>query len=87
MENVILNKVIEARNGHYCHALEVSSTYEIENAIEAISAEYEAEGVEALKEFFNTMQIIYFAGEEEESAEDEEAVNNFNTDESINENF
>jgi hypothetical protein len=87
MKNTILNKVIEARSGHYCHALEVSSTCEIENAIEAISAEYEAEGVEALKEFFNSMTIIYFAGEGEESAEDEEAVNNFNTDESINENF
>ena len=36
----ILDIIIEARNGMYCHAIEVSDTYEIDNIVECIYSEY-----------------------------------------------
>lgn len=79
----ILDQVIENRNGYYVHALEVESTYEIENVISEIANEFNDYGIEALKEFFNSM-IIYYIGEEEEAGTE---VYNFNIDEYIDNNF
>ena len=87
--NTILNKVIESRGGHYCHALEVSSTYEIENAIEAISSEFRDESEDTLKDFFNTISIYYLEDSEltnEDNLINENEVYNFNTDNFIAEN-
>lgn len=79
----ILDKVIKTRNGNYIHVLEVESTYEIENVISAISYEYRRYGIEALKEFFNTM-TIYYIGDDEET---ENEVYDFNIDDYIDNNI
>lgn len=82
--NAILNKILEARNGHYCHALEVGTTYEIECAIEAIAQEFNDESINTLKDFFNTMDIMYYEvnedGEQVENESHEKEVHNFDTD-------
>lgn len=79
--NAILNGVLKARNGHYCHALEVATSYEIECAIEAISQEFSEESIDTLKDFFNTMDIIYYEenedGEQIENEENEKEVHDF----------
>lgn len=75
----ILDEVIKKRNGHYVHALEVESVYEIENAISEIAREFKSYGVEALKDFFNSMAIYYVGDDEEAEAE----VYNFNINEYI----
>jgi hypothetical protein len=38
--NPILNEIIEKRNGFYCHCIEVSDVYELENVAEQIMLEY-----------------------------------------------
>jgi predicted site-specific integrase-resolvase len=79
----ILDTVIENRKGHYVHALEVESTYEIEEVISAIADEFSSHGIEALKEFFNSM-AIYYIGDDEET---EKQVYAFNIDEYIDTNI
>lgn len=34
--NILVDKCYEARNGHYCHVLEVNDVYELQSAIESI---------------------------------------------------
>ncbi len=78
MENRIFNDVVENRNGHYCHALELSSAYALECVIdEFISTEGEKYTMEEYIEFFNTMSIYYlpWEGEEENNANEEELYN------------
>lgn len=83
MENIILNEILENRGGHYVHALEVESAYEIENAISEIANEFRNYGIEALKDFFNTI-TIYFIGDD---PEEEEEVYNFDADKFIEDNI
>lgn len=73
MKNIILNKIIELRNGHYCHVIEVSDIYDIENCIQSIYSEFEEDGIDALKEFFNTISIYHLY--DDELTEDENTVN------------
>ena len=42
--NRILSKVLDQRKGHYCHALEIGSVYELETVIESLYQEFEEEG-------------------------------------------
>lgn len=79
----ILDKVIEKRSWHYLHAIEVESTYEIENAISEIANEFSECGTEALKEFFNSMDVYYIGDDQEE----ENSVYDFNIDEYIDNNI
>lgn len=79
----ILDKVIENRNGHYVHAIEVTDTYEIENVIEVIANEFSTHSVQDLKEFFNSM-FIYYIGDDEETETD---VHSFNIDGYIDNNI
>jgi hypothetical protein len=37
--NALLNKVYRAKNGHYCHVVEVSTVYDLENIAESILSE------------------------------------------------
>lgn len=83
MENPIYNEILKNRGGHYVHALEVETVYEIENVISEIANEFSDHGIEALKEFFNTI-AIYFIGD---GPEEEEEVYNFDTDKFIDGNI
>ena len=38
--NRILNKIIEERKGHYCHALEVQHVFDLESIIESFIESY-----------------------------------------------
>ncbi len=56
--NALLEKVIESRNGHYCHVVEVSEVYELENIAEAILSENENEfDVETIIDFLETLTV------------------------------
>lgn len=83
MKNIIFNEILKNRGGHYVHALEVGSVYEIEIAISEIANEFRNYGIEALKEFFNTI-AIYFIGEDPEN---EDEVYNFDTNKYIDNNI
>ena len=88
-DNIIFNTILENRTGHYCHALEVASSYEIENAIESMWSEFEyIATIEDLKDFFNSIELYYYEEDEDGQRVDdkanEEEVYNFNIDESIN---
>ena len=90
--NTIFNTILKNRNNHYVHALEVSSSYEIENAIEMIYDEFQdIATIEELKDFFNTIQLYYYEENEEaeqiEVQENEEEVYDFNFDEFIDNNL
>jgi hypothetical protein len=87
--NTIYNTILKNRNGHYVHALEVASSYEIEIAIGSIWGEFnEVATIDELKEFFNTMQIYYYEtneyGEQIEIQANEDDVYNFDINEFIN---
>lgn len=81
--NIIFETVLKNRNGHYVHALEVENVYDIENAIESIHSEFEDCDLNTLKEFFNTMQIIYIGDDEQTENE----VYSFDIDSYINLKF
>ena len=81
----IFDTILKNRNGHYVHALEVGTAYEIECTIEAIAMEFQEHTKDDLKEFFNSMQIMYYVeNEEDENEEDENEVHNFDIDTFIN---
>jgi hypothetical protein len=65
--NAILNKVIESRGGQYCHVLEVSDVYELENILENIYCEFIDEfSIDEIIEFCYMMEI-YCLNEENET--------------------
>ena len=67
--NALLEKVIESRNGHYCHVVEVSEVYELESIAEAIISENEdLFDAETIIDFLETL-TVYFLENEEESQE------------------
>lgn len=56
--NALLEKVIELRNGHYCHVVEVSEVYELENIAEAIIKENEdLFDAETIIDFLETLTV------------------------------
>ena len=66
--NAILDKVIEQRNGHYCHVLEVSDVHELESILEQIVDSFSNEfSDEEIQEFIDTLEIYCL----DESNEDE----------------
>jgi len=80
--NTIFNTILKNRKNHYIHVLEVETVYEIENCIEQIWSEFEEIAtIEELKEFFNTMQIYYIGGNQDQETE----IDNFNINKSIEE--
>ena len=81
--NPILADIIKARNGHYCHALELHNVYEFENIIEAIMEDYRTQldsgeiTKKQVAEFFHSMQIYYLEDEtlsESENSDNENAI-------------
>ena len=90
--NTIFNTILKNKKNHYCHALEVSSSYEIENVIESIWIEFQdIATIDELKDFFNTIELYYYEeneqGEQIEIQENEDEVYNFNFDEFIDNNL
>jgi len=57
--NRIFNEILEARKGHYCHALEIASVYEYESIIESIQSEFDAYALELI-EFFENIEVYYY---------------------------
>ena len=56
--NPILDRVLEDRKGHYCHALEVSSIYELEYIVESLIDQFGDEYTDLeYIQFFESMSI------------------------------
>lgn len=73
--NIILKYMIEQRNGHYVHALEVNDVYELESTIENFIGELQNKfKANDFKEFFNTISLYCLEDENEDD------VYNFNID-------
>ena len=73
MSNSILEYMSKERNGMYCHALEVSSVYELESTIENFIDELQNQfTIEDFKVFFNTMELYYLADESLSDIENED---------------
>jgi hypothetical protein len=89
MENLLLSKIIEQRNGQYCHAVEVSTVYDLENIAEAIISENENDfSLEVITEFLETLTVYYLPEDgEEEDSEEEERIYNFSFTDYINTNL
>ena len=80
----LVNHITEARNGQYCHVIEVASTYEIESVIESIIEEYIPSFTAiSIIDFFSTLEIIAFADDSELSKETEEAIYHFDVNEAV----
>lgn len=76
--NPIFQEILEARNGHYIHAVEVSNVYELKSILEALYDEYiDKYNIEIIIDFCNTLSIYYF-DDENENEVDENEVYNFN---------
>lgn len=76
--NPIYQEILDARNGHYVHALEVSNVYELESILESLFNEYiNKYDIETIIEFCNTLSIYYF-DDENENEVDENEVYDFN---------
>lgn len=79
-ENKIFNRIIKDRKGHYCHAIEVNNTYEIESIIEGLIQEFQDEYTEKdYIEFFESIELYYLGADKTE----EDEVYNFSCTEYI----
>ena len=59
--NRLLDHVIQERNGHYCHVLELDSSYAYECVIEQIVTEYKDEfSRNDIIRFFDSIEVIYY---------------------------
>ena len=75
--NPIYQEILDAKNGHYVHALEVSNVYELESILESLFDEYiDKYSIETIIDFCDTLLIYYF-DEENENEVDENEVYNF----------
>tara|TARA_R110000744_G_scaffold7342_2_gene25278 strand:- start:1427 stop:1693 length:267 start_codon:yes stop_codon:yes gene_type:complete len=79
MKNVILEQIAKNRV-NYCHALEVSTVYELEEIVSQLFEEFRTNfDDEQILEFFNTLSIYYLVGDDEqEDEQEEEKIYNFN---------
>jgi len=72
-KNKIFNRVLSDMNGHYCHAIEVNNTYEIESIIEGTIQGFQDEYTEKdYIEFFESITIYYLG---EDKTEEDEVYN------------
>lgn len=80
--NKLFNHISQARNGHYCHAVEVNNHYEIESIVESIYEEFVDQfTIDDIKEFFNTIQVYFIESDdlsEEQNTYLENEVYSFN---------
>lgn len=60
----ILDYMIEQRNGHYCHVLELTDVYDLECVIESFIMDLgEQFSLQDYLEFFNSIEIYFVADE------------------------
>ena len=60
----ILDYMIEQRNGHYCHALELTDVYDLECVIESFIMDLGEQFTLAdYLDFFNSIEIYFIADE------------------------
>ena len=89
--NKIYEKINDTRNGMYCHALELSSAYELGEIIAQIAVETrdyfetEEEHKAELIDFFETMEVYYYPIGGNENKADEEDLYNFSVSNFMNE--
>ena len=55
--NKILNKILEERNGHYCHVLEVTDKWELESIVESFIESYTGYTEQEYIRFFESMDV------------------------------
>lgn len=76
--NRLLEHIITERNGHYVHALELANFCDYECVIEQIVSEYRDNfTLKEIIEFFNSIDLYYYTGDEPEYKEEEEQLYNF----------
>ena len=64
--NPIYQEILDARNGHYIHVLEVSNVYELESICESLFNEYiDKYSIAVLIDICSTLKIYYFDDENE----------------------
>ena len=87
--NPLLQKVINDRQGHYCHVVEVSTVYDLECISESICQENEKEfSIEVITEFLESLEVYYLPEEDsEEDSEEEGKIYNFSFTDFINSNL
>jgi len=87
MKDKIYHYMIKQRNGYYIHVIETASVYELTETIAQCYSDFLKSGFthDDILEFFETMEIIYYTGEEEENEEEENNLYNFNITDFINE--
>lgn len=70
----LLDYIIEQRKGHYCHALECTSAYDLECTIESLMMELgEQFTLAEYLEFFNSVEL-YFIADYDSSTEYNDSV-------------
>lgn len=70
----ILDYIIEQRNGHYCHALELTDVYDLECVIESFIMDLgEQFSLQDYLQFFNSIEI-YFIADDDSSDEHNDAI-------------
>jgi len=68
MNNKILLDVIEKRQGHYCHALEVNNVFELQSIIESLYDEFIKDyTLDDIVNFFNTIELYSLNDDNENS--------------------
>jgi len=86
--NKILEFVLQARQGHYVHALEVSDVYELESCLESLYSEFVEEyGLPELIDFCTSLELYCLDDDdlsEELNSLKGEQVYNFNIEEFLN---
>ena len=54
----LLDHIINKRNGHYCHCIEVGDTYDMESIAESVIQEYSEDFTEAeIIEFLDSLDV------------------------------
>lgn len=72
----ILETIIENRNGHYVHAVEVGNEYDLQSIAEAIIEEFQESHTETeIIEFLETMEVYYLPIDIEDYDKEEEVFN------------
>lgn len=68
--NKIFETILDERNGHYCHCLEVSNAYDLEGIVENMIDNYgDTFTEEEYIDFFESMEIYYLSDNENEASE------------------
>lgn len=73
----ILETILESRNGHYVHAVEVGNEYELQGIADAITEEFQESHTEdEIIDFLESLEVYHYP-EEPEDYDKEEEVHNF----------